>query len=214
MSSPPYMLSVKNLPNVLEAIRTAGVPDRFTHGFLKQLGFASSTDRAVISVMRALRFLDDSSVPTDRYKRYRDTSLSRVVMAEALRDAYSDLFTINESANTMSSPELKGAFKRISGKGDSTAEKMASTFGTLAKLADWSSSGAVAAAALPKVDPDNDVEDERAAGGLRGPTAPEAAVESANYTPVLRHDIHIHLPPGQDVKTYDAIFRSLRDHFG
>jgi Family of unknown function (DUF5343) len=87
-----YMLSVKNLPSIFEAIRTAGVLDRFTHSFLKQLGFASSTDRAVISVMRSLRFLDDSSVPTDRYKRYRDTSLSRVVMAEALRDAYSDPF--------------------------------------------------------------------------------------------------------------------------
>src|SRR3954454_3473584 len=114
---PAYMNSVKNLPAVFEAIRNAGVPDRFSHSFLKQLGFTSSSDRAVISVMKSLRFLDDSSTPTDRYGRYRDPSLSGAVMAEALRDAYSDLFTIKESAHSMPAGEMKGAFKRLSGKG-------------------------------------------------------------------------------------------------
>ena len=146
MSVPAYMLSVRNLPAVFEAIRNAGVPDRFTHSFLKQLGFTSSGDRAVISVMKSLRLLDESSTPTDRYKRYRDPSLSGAVMAEALRDAYSDLFTIKESAHSMPAGEMKGAFKRLSGKGDSAAEKMTATFRALAKLADWSHEGAAAAA--------------------------------------------------------------------
>ncbi len=66
------MLTVKNVPGVFGAVRDAGVPDRFTHSFLKQLGFASSTDRGVINVMKSLRFLDESSVPTERYKHYRD----------------------------------------------------------------------------------------------------------------------------------------------
>jgi hypothetical protein len=96
MSVPAYMLTVKNVPGVFGAVRDAGVPDRFTRSFLKQLGFASSTDRGVINVMKSLRFLDESSVPTERYKRYRDPALSGAVMAEALRDAYSDLFTVSE----------------------------------------------------------------------------------------------------------------------
>jgi hypothetical protein len=45
MSVPAYMLTVKNPPRVFQTVRDAGVPDRFTHSFLKQLGFASSTDR-------------------------------------------------------------------------------------------------------------------------------------------------------------------------
>src|SRR6476659_6804175 len=111
MAVPAYMHSVKNLAAVFAAIREAGVPDRFTHEFLKQLGFTSSGDRSVIPVMRSLRFLDDGRTPTDRYKRYRDPSIGGAVMAEALRDAYSDLFKIKETAQTMSSTELKGAFK-------------------------------------------------------------------------------------------------------
>jgi hypothetical protein len=91
---------------------------------------------------------------------------------------------------------------------------MASTFGTLAKLADWTSSGAATGTAASPADQNTEVENEQIAASGRRPTMREAGTESASYTPVLRHDIHIHLPPGQDVKTYDAIFRSLRDHFG
>src|SRR5689334_12918908 len=116
MAVPAYMPSVKNLPKVFAAIRDAGVPDRFTHQFLKQLGFTSSADRGVIAVLKSLRFLDDSGSPTDRYRRYRDPSIGGAVMAEALRDAYSDLFKIKENAQTMNATEMKGAFKRISGK--------------------------------------------------------------------------------------------------
>jgi hypothetical protein len=37
-----YMTSFNKVPNILEAVRKAGVPERFTYEFLKQLGFASS----------------------------------------------------------------------------------------------------------------------------------------------------------------------------
>jgi hypothetical protein len=213
------MLTVRNLPAVFEAIRNAGVPDRFTHSFLKQLGFTSSGDRAVISVMKSLRFLDESSTPTDRYKRYRDPSLSGAVMAEALRDAYSDLFTIKESAHSMPPGEMKGAFKRLSGKGDSAAEKMTATFRALAKLADWSPEGAAAAADGSADDADSTEEKEQAPPpkGRRKKTPAEEEEDenhSSAFMPTLRHDIHVHLPPTQDVKVYDAIFRSLREHFG
>lgn len=222
MSVPAYMLTAKNLPAVFEAIRNAGVPERFTHSFLKQLGFTSSGDRAVISVMKSLRFLDESSTPTDRYKRYRNPSLSGAVMAEALRDAYSDLFTIKESAYSMPAGEMKGAFKRLSGKGDSAAEKMTATFRALAKLADWSPEAAAAAADASGAD-ENDAagheEEKPPPKKRRKRTSVEDDDDEEEepppaFTPTLRHDIHVHLPPTQDVKVYDAIFRSLRDHFG
>jgi hypothetical protein len=216
------MLTVRNLPAVFEAIRNAGVPDRFTHSFLKQLGFTSSGDRAVISVMKSLRFLDESSTPTDRYKRFRDPSLSGAVMAEALRDAYSDLFTIKESAHSMPAGEMKGAFKRLSGKGDSVAEKMTATFRALAKLADWSPEAAAAAAdssGTDDGDPQDDQDEEPPPKKRRKKTPVEDEEDNEEekpppFIPTLRHDIHVHLPPTQDVKVYDAIFRSLREHFG
>jgi hypothetical protein len=211
MAEPTYMLSAKNVASIFKAIQEAGVPDRFTHEFLKQLGFTSSADRGVIRVMKSMRFLDDSSAPTDRYKRYRDASISATVMAEALRDAYGDLFKINENAQTMSSPALKGAFKRISGKGDSVTEKMAGTFKALAGLADWSTP-----AARPEpVEPDSTLLPQAGPAQSSVPVQSDIAVQGSDrhFTPALRHDIHVHLPVA-DIKVYDAIFRSLRENFG
>jgi hypothetical protein len=205
MSVPGYMTTVKNLAAIFGAVREAGVPERFTHQFLKELGFTSSADRSVIPLMKSLRFLDESGVPTDRYKQFRDPAIGGAVMADALRDAYGDLFQINEAAQTLTATGLKGAFKRISGKGDAVAEKMATTFKALAGLADWSSAGAAAAAktgqAAPvKPSPPEDDPPRDEPGRVR-------IAASA-----LHHDIHVHLPTTTDVKVYDAIFRSLRDN--
>jgi Family of unknown function (DUF5343) len=200
-----YLNSAKNVSTIFDAIKTAGVPDRFTHEFLKQLGFQSSNDRAVIPVMKALRFLDDNSAPTDRYKRFRDPSISGVVMAEALRDAYSDVFTINEKAHEQASTALVGTFKRITGKGDAVSVKMATTFKALTGLADWSGAS-VAVPGRDDAPPTEQADDEDTPGV---PTPP--ALATVGGFP-LHHDIHIHLPASTDVKVYDAIFRSLREH--
>jgi Family of unknown function (DUF5343) len=212
-----YMNSVGNVTAIFEAVRTAGVPDRFNREFLKQLGFTSSNDRSVIPVMKALRFLDDNTAPTDRYQRYRDRTISGQVMAEALRDAYADLFKIRESAQDMSNTDLAGAFSRISGKGDAVARKMATTFKTLAGMADFSTPVA------------GDVPTSGSAGetdGAGGGEVDHATTDDENRInsdagradaghprmPALHHDIHVHLPVSTDVKVYDAIFRSLRSH--
>lgn len=47
----PYLLGVKNLDAILEKIKTAGTPPKFTVDFLKtSLGFTSSSDRGVMPV--------------------------------------------------------------------------------------------------------------------------------------------------------------------
>lgn len=40
-----YMYTVKNLAQMFEAIQKAQVPPRFTHDFLRTLGFKSTNDR-------------------------------------------------------------------------------------------------------------------------------------------------------------------------
>lgn len=196
-----YMHSVKNLPSIFEKLTSAGVPDRFTHEFLKQLGFTSSNDRAFPNVLRALRFVDDNGVPTDRYKHYRDLAISRAVVAEALRDAYSDLFKVDERAQDMTNSQVTGAIKRITGKTDSVAQKMATTFKGLAKLADWDATVVPAPLATEE---DGDAPNE---------VAESPRVRTALELRALHHDVHIHLPATTDVKVFDAIFRSLREHF-
>jgi Family of unknown function (DUF5343) len=198
-----YLASAKNVAPIFEAIKSAGVPERFSYEFLQQIGFTSSSDRPAIAVMKALRFLDDNSVPTDRYKRFRDPAISGAVMAEALRDAYREIFVVNQKANEQSPAALAGVFKRTSGKGEAVSQKMATTFKALSGLADWSASSV----AVPTEQDDS----EQLSSDTKERT--ESPLPSASF-PALHHDIHIHLPISTNVKVYDAIFRSLREHLG
>jgi hypothetical protein len=196
-----YFASAGRLKGIMEDILRAGDPDRFTYEFLKQIGHASSADRPVIPVLKALGFLTDSGQPTERYRRYKDPSQSKAVMAEAVRDAYADVFTVDQEANKKPTTELKGVFARLSGKGDSVNEKMASTFKALTDLGDFGAppSKRKREAETPDVTPPS-------------PPAEEQEIETGRIT--LRHDVHVHLPISTDIKVYDAIFRALRENLG
>ncbi|MGB3187418.1 MAG: DUF5343 domain-containing protein [Ornithinimicrobium sp.] len=89
-----YLTSFKNTSAILRAIQAAQAPSRFTQKFLEGLGFSNTNDRAIINVLKALGFLDDSGVPTQRYHRYLDQTQSALVLASGIRDAYEDLFRV------------------------------------------------------------------------------------------------------------------------
>lgn len=194
-----YMTSVKNLPGIMAAIQDAGVPDKFTFEFLKKLGFASSGDRPMVGLLKSLGFLDESGVPTDRYRSYRDKTQARKVLARAIRSAYSDVFLSNENAHNLGSDKIKGIISASSNKGEAVVEKMAMTFRTLCGLADFSEE------AKTVVEPDTP-----AATDSPGRTVAPAERERLN--PTFHYDIEIHLPVTKDISVYNAIFKSLREH--
>src|SRR4051812_49037275 len=124
---------------MLNAIRSAQAPSKFTNAFLESLEFKSSSDRLIIGVLKALGFLDDTGKPTDRYFRYLDQTQSEQVMAEAIRAAYEDLFRVNINAHTLSRQDVINKFKTLSQGtlSDSVLDKMAMTFTALVKHADF-----------------------------------------------------------------------------
>jgi uncharacterized protein DUF5343 len=197
----PYMLGVKNLDAILDKIKTAGTPPKFSVDFLKtSLGFTSSSDRGVIKVLRALGFLSADSTPTARYNEFRQAQTSGRALAVGLREGWAPIFLADQQAHTRTSTQLKEIFKNVTGKAESVAEKMATTFKALAQKADFA---AVPTAAVPVTTPP---------GEEPLPEKPEAA--GAPLAPSgmsLHHDIHLHLPPSSDVAVYTAIFRALRE---
>jgi hypothetical protein len=202
-----YLTKTGNVASMLAALQRAGVPERFTYDFLqKQLGFTSSSDRPIIPVLKALRFLDDSGAPLDRYRRYKDPSQAPLVLAEALRDAYADVFAGDQNAHTLSSTQLTGMFARLSGKGEGVSQKMASTFKALSDLADFSAVPGEHAQPLDTA--------EEAGQAASSPTreAPSTLLTGGGGALQLRHDVHIHLPSSTDIAVYDAVFRSLREN--
>jgi Family of unknown function (DUF5343) len=106
-----YMTSVKNLPQIMNKIVEGTAPSKFTVAHLKGLGFKSSNDIGVIALLKELGFLSSEGVPTKRYHDYRDPSHSRAIMAEALRQAYEELFHINEKPSKADQRAIAGRFK-------------------------------------------------------------------------------------------------------
>lgn len=193
-----YMTSAKNLPKMFEAIQKASVPPRFTHEFLEGLGFKSTYDRAFISVLRGLGFLDSTSNPTPAYSQYRDKELSKRVLAQQIRKAYAGLYLTDENAHNLASDAVKGKLATITGKDESVAKKMAATFKALTELADFTEGAPIPLAKQEEEKVDSPAL-EKASRQLLGGVA-------------FSHVVYINLPATTDVAVYDAIFRSLREH--
>jgi hypothetical protein len=198
-----YLTSVKRLPEIFEAIKNAQAPEKFSQSFIEQLEFKTKADRLVIGVLKCLGFLDDTGKPTERYFRYLDHSQSAKVLAEGIKEAYSDLFAININANTLSKSEIIGKLKTLSqGQlSEGVLDDMATTFLSLVSLADFSSP------LKPKEKTkDVDVPKEKPIG--------EQDKGKSMKVDGLVYNINIVLPETRDTSVYDAIFKSLKEHLG
>ena len=192
-----YMYSVKDLPQMFEAIQKAQVPPRFTHEFLRTLGFKGTNDRAFINILKGLGMLDSNSVPTQAYREYRDKKLSKTVLARQLREAYRGLFLSNDAAQDLPVEEIKGKLATLTGKDETVLKKMAMTFKALSGLADFTKPAAPATTA----------EGEEP---IESPALENIAARPSSLA--FSHTIYINLPTTRDVAVYDAIFKSIREH--
>jgi hypothetical protein len=103
-----YLVTTKNAETFFNAIQGAKAPERFTTKFLKDLDFSSSNDRLYVGVLKGLGFLDENGSPTERYFAFLDHSQARKVLAEAVRDAYDELFALNRTAQNLDVDEVRG----------------------------------------------------------------------------------------------------------
>ena len=191
-----YLASVKNVSGILEAIQEAGVPERFTNEFLKTLGFSSSSDRAIINVLKGLGFLDTAGKPTRLYNEFKNKPEAKKVLARVLRDAYQDIFLANENAYALSTEKLKGIFSAKTGKGKSVIEKMVFTFQALTKHADFASGISREPEQIPP-------EEKRRPEEKKDIKRPEAT---------FHYNIQIYLPITKDISVYNAIFKSIKEN--
>ena len=198
-----YLMTTKNLEAFFNALTNAAPPPKFIQKFLEQLEFKSTNDRLFIGVLKGLKFIDDAGIPQERYFRFLDQTESKTVLAEAIKDAYSDLFAINKKANEYSSAEVKNKLKTIyqGKKSDKVLDLMALTFKGLCDYADWS-----AVSLSNKTD-----EFENKVASIQVEEKDDRHKKSK--TPELHYNIQIHLPESRDPSVYDAIFKSLKEHF-
>ena len=195
-----YVLPTNRIADIFSKIRDGQAPERFTQQLLKDWGFGSTNDRAFIALLKALGFLTADGKPTQKYADYRDHSRSKQVMAQALREAYGDIFLIKEHPTPSDRTAIEGKFKSFHNASDNVAGLMAKTFLGLLPLADLSTK-ATPLSVTPKEEtstPSN--------GGSLPPVMPNGGGAGLHY------NIQIHLPATKDVEVYNAIFKSLREH--
>src|SRR5688572_23686524 len=87
-----YLTTTKNLEGILNTIQGAKAPSKFTVSFLESLGFKAKSDRLIVGVLKALGFLNEGGMPTQRYYDFLDQTQGSRILAEAVEAAYSDLF--------------------------------------------------------------------------------------------------------------------------
>jgi hypothetical protein len=196
-----YVQVYGQLPDLFKRISDGQAPDKFTVQYLKDLGFQSTNHRAVIPLLKSLGFLSADGVPTARYHAYRDHSQSRKVMGQAVREAYSDLFTIKAHPTDADRALIEGKFKSAHNTSERVAKLMASTFYSLLPMADL-------AAATPGATLEKKAEPEPIPPTVHQP----GKHDHLATPPTLHYNIQIHLPATKDVEVFNAIFKSLREH--
>jgi hypothetical protein len=218
-----YLTTVKNTEALLNTLQAAKAPPKFTQRFLEDLGFKSTNDRLYINIFKALGFLSPDGVPTSRYYEFLDPSQSGRVLAEALEEAYADLFQLRRDAQRMERAELRGKIKTLTqGRvSDGVVDKMAMTFLGFAKLADFDAPRTHPAA---NADPapvdeesrDNTSETATAPPGGGSPLAPQGPPSRSETGPIrlggFVYNVELHLPESRDPAVYEALFRALKSH--
>lgn len=200
----PYTISNNKLEPFFTRIRTAARPERLSQELVATWGFTASNDRAIPRVLRLLGFLNENNGPTPFYDRLRDGNDWRHVLAERLRETYSDLYALDPSIHKAGDAEVKGAMARITGKDEESVKRYLATFKTLAGLAKFDGPAApeptLPPAPAPSVSPKTAIPDHAMPQQLR----------KTEY----HYNIQIHLPVTTDITVYNAIFKSLRDNLG
>jgi len=208
-----YLVAVGKLGELLAAIRNAQAPERFTTKFLEGLGYKSTNDRLFIGLLKALGFLDGNGTPQQRYFDYLDESRSKSVLADGLQVAYEDLFRLNKNAHQFTLEQVKGKLKSLTqGQVSYTVLKnMARTFVELVKHADFDSAPAPSLPTLSSEDLSGvDISAETSPEG-KGAASTHGR-KPARLIDSLAYRIEVVLPSTRDKATYDAIFRSLKEH--
>jgi hypothetical protein len=205
-----YLVTTKNLEGFLNAIQSAKAPERFTNKFLAQLDYNSSNDRLLIGVLKGLGFLDEAGLPTQRYYDFLDQTQSGRVLADAIREAYDDLFAVNKKANEMSVEDVKNKLRTLTQgqKSDKVVSLMANTFKALTDIADWDAPPAESPSLRSATPAPTTEEQKPTPPPLQGGEPPPALPLQLHY------NVQIHLPESRDPAVFDAIFQALRKHLG
>jgi len=197
----PYVPAYGVITKGLEKIKTAATPPRFTQDFLAtKLDLKGGSPKSLIPYLKRIGFLGSDGVPTDLYRRFRNSSESGRAGAQAIRRGYQALFEVNEYAHDLSDKDLKGAIVQVTGlePKSGTTKAILGSFKALKEFAVFDGE--------MEVDEEEDIVDVPTPGLATDPPPAVRRQFGISYT------INLNLPATSDVAVFNAIFKSLKEH--
>lgn len=209
-----YLPSYKNVGTLFEKIASAKAPDAFTQKYLSDtLGLKSTGDRALITMLKKLGFVDASGRPTNRYNLLKNKETAGAAIAKGLSDAYGPLFEANEMANQLAMDQLKGLVSQVSGAEQKTASLIAYTFNAIGKNADFSKKLGQPDGNTEETEENEEETDTDNDRGSKPESERKKATDRGSLRPDFHFNIQIHLPANGTEDTYLSIFNALRRTF-
>lgn len=205
----PYMNSTGLVGKILDAIKVAETPDRFSVDYLSTvLGYGSGSARPFISLAKRLGLLNSDGTPSSLYRRFRGTEQeSKAAMAEAIRKGYAPLYKRNQYAHKLDNKQLEGHVREITGmaEGNSVLRAVTGTFNALKKYADFEAN---AVAATGPEDSSGGGDASEGPGGEVGTNSGGREGEPLRFG----YTINVNLPDTNDITVFNAIFKSMKEH--
>ena len=200
----PYHVNTANVKKFLEHVQTAGVPPKVTFQYITSVGFKSKNDRAILTVLKFIGFVDNSGVPTNVWRAYRNKSQSKKVLGSAVKKAYGTLFETYPDANRKDNEALRNFFSSHTSVAENTVTLIVRTFKTMAEMGDFESPAHI----VPEVEVEVEepVVDETATVVKRrvGATPPNGMTVNIN--------IQLQIPATDKADVYDSFFAAMKKH--
>lgn len=207
----PYSNSVGTLVNMLEKIKTASTPERFTQDFVStKLGMKGGTAAGCIPLLKKMGFVASDGSPTDLYKEFRNPEKSRIAIGKAFRKLYQRLYEMNEYLHDASDEQIRGMVVECTGgeKASSATKFTIATINALRKIADFdtanddgSESGDPIVSRIHSSEPP-----------LLPPPIQTSSHQQSAKGINLAYTINLNLPATKDIEVFNAIFKSLKEH--
>ena len=207
MATLPYVTATGNVEKALKGIKAAATPESVSQDFVKTiLGIKGGSGNQMTAYLKKIGFATADGLPTDLYKKFRNSATEGWAAAQALKIGYAPLYVRNEYMHRLSDVDLRGLIMEETGlEGDSgLIPLIIACIKQLRKFAKWD-------AAPLEEGPDKPTENATSFNtlSLQGPATPPA---SQRLGLNLAYTINLNLPATSDPAVFNAIFRALKEN--
>jgi hypothetical protein len=203
----PYTTVPGKMRDLLKKAPGIGKPSKVTVAWLKSAGWKSSNDSSIIPVLKFVGIVAADGTPTDLWDAVRvQDEPAKAKLADAIRKAYADLFSLYPDAHRKDAEALRNFFRANTSAGEQVQMKMVQSFQVLTEFADFDALVPEAGRAPQRTEHK---------GVQRNGSSTKARREEISLGApgiTLNVNIQLQLPATAEGEVYEKLFAAMRKH--